>query len=500
MRRSMLVLLAAVLFVGASDAPALKVVEDAAKALGGKERVQAVKTLVIEGEGTGRNIGQNLTPDPAPAKTNPAVYNTNLYKITGFKQAIDLENGRMRTEQLRTPLFPFVNPPARQNAGLDGDVAYNIGGNGNAARASALVARDRRAELRRNPIAIVRAALDASATVSNLRRQGNRQVVDVTTANGDKLTLAVDNTTKLPVRVTSMSDNANLGDSLVETTFADYQDVNGLKLPQHVVTTFDRYLQLDLQVSKYSVNTDAGALAASDAVKSAAVPPAITPATANAEELGKGIWLLTPMPGGHRSVVLEFNDHLTLFEVPGSEAITQAYIAKAKSLRPDKPLTHAIVSHHHFDHEAGLRAAVAEGLTIITYKANEAPFKELMQRKHTIAPDTLARNPKPIKLQLLDDELTLKDQAMEVRLYHVLNDVHAATQLMGYVPQEKMIIHADMYNQDWSTQIWGDVFLQNLERRKLVVEKVVGVHQSKPQTYAEMVQTIRAAQPKPSGN
>ena len=64
-------------------------------------------------------------------------------------------------------------------------------------------------EVLHHPITIVRAALDPAAKVTNLRQQGNDRVVDVTTAKGDTLTLAVDGTTRLPSRVTSMADNAN---------------------------------------------------------------------------------------------------------------------------------------------------------------------------------------------------------------------------------------------------------------------------------------------------
>ena len=74
--------------------------------------------------------------------------------------------------------------------------------------------------------------------------------------------------------------------------------------------------------------------------------------------------------GGMGSVWLA--DHLTLIEAPLSEARTLAVIARARELKPGTPLTQLVTTHHHFDHTAGLRAAIAEGLTIITHEGNRA--------------------------------------------------------------------------------------------------------------------------------
>jgi hypothetical protein len=467
--------------------PEKRVIDDAAAALGGKDRIQAARTLVIDGDGTSPNVGQNTMPDGA----------LPVWKVTHYKRAIDLASGRTRVQQLRTAQFLFAGATVqRQDQGLDGDVAFNVAQGGQATRAGEAAVRERRIELLHHPITIVRAALDPAARVTNFRLSGGNELVDVTTAKGDQLTLAVDATTKLPSRVTSASDNPNMGDVAITTAFAEYEDVNGLKLPRHLTTNMDLYPQFDLHVSNNAVDGDTGDLAAPDAVKGASVP-APPPVNVTAEQVGKGIWWLAGS-GNHRSVVFEFDDHLTLFEVPVNEARSKAVIDKARTLS-QKPLTQVIVSHHHFDHSGGLRTAVAEGLTIITYRGNEAFFKDLVARKHTIVPDALARNPKPLELELVDDELTLKDRSMEVRLYHLLDNPREGTNLFAYVPRDRILVQADLYDSTWQQHPWGENVLWNIDHRNLRVDKDVPVH-GEIEPFARMVQTIKSKPSIPAAN
>jgi len=459
-------LTAAVVSACAKGTPEQQVVNAAAAALGGRDRVLAVKTLVIEGEGSNGNLGQDMTPDAAGQK----------FILSGYKRSVDVPGGRARTVQTRTPNFPYFQgqAPQTQVLGVDKDVAYNIAPNGAATRASNAAARDRRAEIYHHPIAIVRAALDPAATLANARTAGDQRVVDITTANGLAFTLAIDGAGGLPTRVVSMSDNANLGDVAIETSFADYQDVGGLKLPSRITTKTDKYTTAEIRATKQSVDGDAGDLSAPAAAASAAPITGPPPAEVTAQPVTKTIWLLAGQ--SHNSVLVEFTDHLMLIEAPQNDVRALAVIAKARELRPDKPLKYVANSHHHFDHSGGIRAAVSEDLTVITHKSNADFYRDMIGRAHTMAPDALAKNPKPLKLEPVDDSMVIKDDKMTVQLYHIAGNPHADTLLMAYFPKEKILVEADAFSPGAAVQPYAANLLENITKHNLKVDRIVPLH------------------------
>ena len=479
MKTILAVMFAITLAACAPLTPEQQVIDDAAEALGGASRIQNLKALTIQGTGSAPNAGQNRMPDD----------DLPVWKVSEFTRTIDLANSRMRAQQVRQAQFLFAGDLVqRQTQGIDGDAAYTVGANGSITRAGAVAARDRRIELLHHPVAVVRTILDAEVTLNNLRIKAGERLVDVTMPGGEAFMLAIDDNTHLPTRVVSMVDNPNMGDVAIETRFADYEDVDGLKLPRRLTTRMDQYLQLDLQVSRSAIDDDTTALAIPAELKRAPVPdpPAMV---VTAEPVATGIWWLAGS-GNHRSVVFEFDDHLVLFEAPLNEARTKAVIDKARTLS-SKPLTKAIVSHHHFDHSGGLRTAIAEGLTIVTHRSNETFFKALVARQHLIVPDALEKNHRQATFEFMDDRLTLKDNTMEVQLYYLLANPREGTNIYAYVPRDRLLVQADLYDATWLRHSWGENVLQNLAKRGLKVEKSVPVH-GVIEPFDQMVKNIKS--------
>jgi glyoxylase-like metal-dependent hydrolase (beta-lactamase superfamily II) len=452
--------------VGFGQSPGIKALTQAAEALGGKDKILAVKSLTMEGSGIAPNIGQNPFPEgPLPT-----------WSVPEFKRSFDLQNQRYRSEQHRIALFAFaLATDLRQTQSLDGDVAFNVNPEGRSQRAPDAAVADRRIEMLSTPLTILRAAFDPAAKIGAPRKKGMEEVLDITTGKGDKLALALNVSSHLPTSVSWQSSSENLGDVLNTTYFDDYESVDGIKLPRHYHTKIDfrDWTSGDFRVTKNTVDGSVDDLAAPASVKNAAAPA--QQITVDVQPVGKGIWWLQGN-GNAFSILFEFDDHLTLFEAPTSEARSKAVIDKARATVPSKPLTEVIVTHHHFDHTGGLRTAVAEGLTVIAHKGNEGIFREVASRKATLKPDLLSKSGKTLKFRGMEDTLVLKDNSMEVVLYRLHDNTHAPYLITAFVPRDNILVQGDLIDMGWTQHPWAENYRKNLAMRKIHFIKDVPVH------------------------
>jgi hypothetical protein len=460
--------------------PEQQVIADAAAALGGRDRIMAVKTLVVEGGGRDMNVGQSLRYDDLGMQSD-------VWQIRDYKRSYDLTAARGRFEAIREAQYPFYQGEGgvRQIQAIDGDVAFNVGPEGNATRIFGAPATARRAEYLRHPLTLIRAALQSSARVTNARTQGNERLVDVMTG-GVRLTLATDITTRLPSRIIQTVDSATLGDVTVDVRFTGYEMVGPLQLPTRLTTWTDRWNSADVRILRQSLDVTVGSLAAPATVASATQPPPPAAPVTTAREIATGLWFVEGTT--HKSLLAEFSDHLLLIEAPNNERV-RAVLAKAKELRPNKPVTKLLVTHHHGDHTGGVRLAVAEGVReIITHRSNLAYVNDVLTRPHTVNPDELSKkgNARLPAITAIDDEGVIRDALMTIGLFHIRDNTHAGSMLMLYFPNGKILTQPDIYMPNDKRNIiegeplghapWLQNLAGNITLRRLDVEHHAPIH------------------------
>ena len=470
----------------------------AANALGGLQRIQQIRNITLQGYGQYAYMfggGNIVGSEHAPMKYEAANELSRVY---------DLEHDRYQQRERRNFLFPFAITNGHDyhvtNEILDGGLAYNVLPNGSAARISRWKEDAHQVDgvhMRRmwsinNPIAAVRAALDPAAHLAPGKPQAGLTTIQVTMKQGDRFTLALDPRSHLPAWVRWTNPQTTLGQLPLTTDYSGYTPHDGLLLPLGYTTNFDwrNITYLKLYVDAYVIDGKIADLAAPQATREAPEPPdAVPPITAS--EVTKGIWRLSS-----GTTVFEFADHLTLFELNQSQLWAKASIDAARKLVPGKPVTQVIASHGHLDHVAGIRTAVAEGLSVISRRGNEGIIREQVTHPAPDYPDAQARNPKPLRFIPVDEHLRLSDKALTVDLYWARDDTHMADAIFAYVPAAKLIVEADIATAAYDYQWWPDNYMDNVEFYRLDVERLSPVHSVWPEhpgvlTQAQVIELIQ---------
>jgi glyoxylase-like metal-dependent hydrolase (beta-lactamase superfamily II) len=159
-----------------------------------------------------------------------------------------------------------------------------------------------------------------------------------------------------------------------------------------------------------------------------------------------------------------------------------------------------VISHHHFDHTGGLAAAVAEGITIVTPQVNKAFLERALSAPRTFAPDSLSKSGrKPIIEGFTGDRRVFQDATRTFEVHVIKGLPHADGLVVGYLPKERILVYADMFNLPPANTPVPDppvvgtiVFLENLERLKLDVDRILSVHALNPDRLTS-VADIRAS-------
>ncbi|OFW29156.1 MAG: hypothetical protein A3G76_07650 [Acidobacteria bacterium RIFCSPLOWO2_12_FULL_65_11] len=464
------------------------------------EAMGSVQTVQYSGTGTNAAFGQAYAPG-GPWAT---------FKVTDYNVALDYVANTMRIRIERTnpdgpargggglPLFGAGNPQ-RLNQALNNRVAWNVnpnpapGADPNVPQQAALAGR--LLEFWSTPHAVLVAAEANNATAAG-------RVIGFTIFGAPvSVTLGADN---LVSKVEYRTDQPVVGDTLTEITYSQYKQFGRAKFPTRIVTRQGGFPILDITVASVEVNGILNTVPVPASVQQAyaANPPparnaAPPPTMVTTTKVADGVFYLTG--GSHHSMAVEFADFSLLFEVPQNDTRAMAVIQATRQAIPNKPLRYVVNSHNHFDHMGGVRAAMAEGISIITHTANKPYYEQIAKMPHTISPDLLAKSPKTPVIEAVAAKRVIGDATQTLEI-HPLPTNHTSTMLVGYLPKQKILFEVDMFNAPAANAPPAPVspntvaFLQQLQRMNLDVQQILAGHGPGATTLADLRRVVGAAQ------
>ena len=149
-------------------------------------------------------------------------------------------------------------------------------------------------------------------------------------------------------------------------------------------------------------------------------------------------------------MAVEFRDYIALVEAPLNETRTIAVFNPVRKMYPNKPIKYVVNSHNHFDHlgESGppsMRARHRHAFEQIMFYKNEVVSHE----PWSLEPDRLALSAHRIRpgLSVRDRGFFVHAERRHAAAAGSLcqGSPHAEGMVMAYLPQEKILMVADIY-------------------------------------------------------
>jgi glyoxylase-like metal-dependent hydrolase (beta-lactamase superfamily II) len=446
-------------------------VERGHSALGTPAGGPGPRTLLLRYEGDLVHRNQSRRPSP-PWERTP----------TSGRLAIDYAGGRVAHESRFSYPGGFAN---HQEAVSDGRQAWIVNhAVGSVAPRQQAALATFQPLLQRLPQGWLHAALERRATLRDggaaaYRGRPHRRV-HFATANGQAVTLWLDEESALLSKVETLGGDASAGDAVTETIFPGYRAAGRLRVPTGRVVVVAGDTTVD---TRYPVVEPDAALPDSLFRPRAGLRPdtAGPPREPTLRTVSPGVHLLHGLQG-QSALVVELGDSLLVVDAYGDDATSRSALAKLAEALPGKRVRWIAVTHHHDDHAGGVRGYVDAGAALVTTEGNRAWFTRVLRSPRTLDPvlDTLRRaEPRPI--ETFRGRRVFRAGGRTVELRDIGPGPHVDEMLVAWVPEAKLVFQGDLYNPGWDDPTRAGnattrAFAEWLRRTRLPAERVAGVH------------------------
>ena len=427
----------------------------------GGDALRQLKSLAIKGDAKFWEPGQSFLASSEPRFLGDATFATTW----------DLANGRARTAWDRDQKYPEPAVKIKYTETVLPTLGYVTDEKSSQPMSGIRVATHQRELERASPWLLVK-AMDESGKVraAGSQRLGQQSLPAVAYADGPTtFTILFDPKTHLPAAVRTRDDDNIYGDSNFDLVLADWKPVGRAQVAHSL-----SYRVNDIEVAKLTYrDVTANAPIAADtfnvpeAVKAGAKPPAtgdvpyqwvlrrlfLTRFTDSDNIIfpnGGALKLVELAPnvqhvqgGTANNLIIAMKDHLVIIDAPYGELQSRWVIDAAKAKYPGKPIRYLVLTHHHMDHTGGMRTYVAEGAKVIVPSPDKAYFEKDIKAPRTVVSDDLQRKPRSTEIIEVKDQMTLKDETGEIRLYNIPNP-HVQGFLLAHLPASNILYVTDL--------------------------------------------------------
>lgn len=143
-------------------------------------------------------------------------------------------------------------------------------------------------------------------------------------------------------------------------------------------------------------------------------------------------------------LIVEFETYFLVAEAPVNSQNGELIIEEVRKINPDKPIKYFVFGHHHPHYLGGLRAFVHKGATILCTDISKEYVEYIASASHSIQPDSLHLDPRPLETQIVRDSLILAEDR-EMRIYFMgEQSAHTKDYLIYYFPNENLLFQDDL--------------------------------------------------------
>lgn len=266
-----------------------------------------------------------------------------------------------------------------------------------------------------------------------------------TTINTTIVKLCINKHNNLLSKLVTVSDDELFGDVETEYMYSNYTKIGSIYVALNIdIKKINRKLldQVRLHNGKITDSMPLLLKRPENYTLSDEVPPEIQITT---EKYNDNIHLVELKHTDDKILIVEFSNFLLVAEAPLNSENGELIIEEARKIAPNKPIKYFVFGHYHPHYLGGIRPFVQKGAKIIASKQDMEYVSYIVNAKHTIYPDSLQIDPKPLVFEEVKDTLTISDNKTEMIIYLIgEKSAHTKDYLIYYFPKEKILFEDDL--------------------------------------------------------